>query len=377
MEYRNPKELQPHPISLSLYGENHIDDLAESIQEHGILVPLTITGKNLIISGHRRWRCALELNLEAVPIEVKTFIDEWAEKRAILGYNKQREKTFSQKMNEAQLLKELISQNTQKRQALSISDNSHQIQDHGPKVGEQTRDVIATKVGMGSGRTLSRAEEIWDKAQEGNIQAQELIKDLDSGEKTIRRALRELQATEKRETFVASKRDLPQGIFDVLYADCPWQYEFSEVSREVEKQYPTMTPQELKDLALQLETHIAEVSVLFLWATAPKLIEALEVMKAWGFSYRTHAIWDKEKIGMGYWFRGQHELLLVGTKGNYPPPAHEARFSSIIKEARTAHSAKPQRVYEMIESICPNSKYLELFARSKRKGWESWGNEPE
>jgi N6-adenosine-specific RNA methylase IME4 len=115
--------------------------------------------------------------------------------------------------------------------------------------------------------------------------------------------------------------------------------------------------------------------VLFLWATAPKLIEALEVMRAWGFSYRTNAVWDKEKIGMGYWFRGQHELLLVGVKGNYPPPITEARFSSVIRTERTDHSSKPDCVYEMIEAICPNSRYIELFSRKKRQGWESWGNQ--
>jgi len=76
--------------------------------------------------------------------------------------------------------------------------------------------------------------------------------------------------------------------------------------------------------------------VLYLWATAPKLLEAIEVMKAWNFSYKTHAIWDKEKIGMGYWFRGQHELLLVGTKGHFSPPAASLRIPSVIREARNS-----------------------------------------
>lgn len=77
-----------------------------------------------------------------------------------------------------------------------------------------------------------------------------------------------------------------------------------------------MELEEIKTLSIPS----ADNAVLFLWATAPKLKEALEVMEAWGFEYRTNAVWDKEIIGMGYWFRGQHELLLVGVKGEFSPP---------------------------------------------------------
>jgi ParB-like chromosome segregation protein Spo0J len=81
MEYRNPKDLMPHPVSLKLYGGNTIADLLESIKEYGIRVPLTITDKNVVISGHRRWHCACELELESVPVEVEHFEDELAEKK--------------------------------------------------------------------------------------------------------------------------------------------------------------------------------------------------------------------------------------------------------------------------------------------------------
>jgi len=125
-----------------------------------------------------------------------------------------------------------------------------------------------------------------------------------------------------------------------------------------------------------LDIPSAENSVLFLWATAPKLKEALEVMEAWGFSYRTCAVWDKEKIGMGYWFRGQHELLLVGVKGNFSPPAEENRFPSVIREPRTEHSRKPEIVYNMLETMFPCARFLELFARATTvKIGQSGGNE--
>lgn len=165
--------------------------------------------------------------------------------------------------------------------------------------------------------------------------------------------------------------DIPVG--DVYYADPPWKYDFSETTtREIENQYPTMELEAIK----QLEIPAPENAVLFLWATAPKLPEALEVMAEWGFQYKTQAVWDKEKIGMGYWFRGQHELLLIGTRGAFPAPSADARLSSVIRKKRTEHSVKPPEVHDMIERMCPNLRYVELFARSKyNEKWQVWGYE--
>ena len=164
--------------------------------------------------------------------------------------------------------------------------------------------------------------------------------------------------------------DMPVSLFNVILADPPWQYDFSETSsRAIENQYPSMPLQQIKGLRLP----IAENAVLFLWATAPKLSEALEVLKAWGFSYRTNAVWDKGKMGMGYWFRGQHELLLVRVKKEFSPPGTKARYRSVIRETRKGHSQKPNCVYEMIEAMFPTGQYLELFARNKRERWQSWG----
>ncbi len=161
-------------------------------------------------------------------------------------------------------------------------------------------------------------------------------------------------------------------LYDVIYADPPWKYSFSRSSsRKIENQYPTMALQEIKGF----EVPANENSVIYLWATAPKLREALEVMEAWGFTYKTHMIWDKQRIGMGYWFRGQHELLLVGTKGKYAPPDPSKRISSVISRKRERHSRKPEDVQLWIERAFPKARKLELFAREPRKGWEVWGNE--
>lgn len=176
---------------------------------------------------------------------------------------------------------------------------------------------------------------------------------------------------------------LLEGSFDLLYADPPWKYDFSETeSRAIESHYPSMSLDAIKGLKVRLPA--SNRCVLFLWATAPKLREAMEVIEEWGFEYKTHAVWDKEIIGMGYWFRGQHELLLVATKGKFPPPSEENRQSSILIRRRGEHSRKPIEVYDTIDNMLPQitTKY-ELFARPElfseglkekleKRGWIFW-----
>lgn len=171
---------------------------------------------------------------------------------------------------------------------------------------------------------------------------------------------------------------LPKGSFDIIYADPPWQYDFSETeSREIENQYPTMSIDEICNMELPQTT---DNCLLLLWATAPKLIEALKVIESWGFTYKTNGIWDKVKIGMGYWFRGKHELLLVATKGNFSPPEPENRIPSIYKEERLIHSKKPEYYYSWMKKSFPGCRITELFQRGKlikeKVGdLEGWGNE--
>ena len=172
----------------------------------------------------------------------------------------------------------------------------------------------------------------------------------------------------------------PNKKFQIILADPPWRYDFSkDNSDKIEKHYPTMSLEEIKSLKIP----VAKNAVLYLWATAPKLIEALEVMKNWGFTYKTNMVWDKEWIGMGYWFRGQHELLLVGVKGKFSPPK-DNRVSSVLREKRTIHSKKPDAIRRWINLWYPDYSKIELFARPFKDrlfvdgsltGWYVWGNE--
>ena len=162
--------------------------------------------------------------------------------------------------------------------------------------------------------------------------------------------------------------------YQVIYADPPWRYSFSKSkSRKIENKYPTMSVSEICEMSLPVDDN----AVLYLWATSPKLKEALQVMEAWSFEYKTHAIWDKVNMGMGFWFRGQHELLLVGVKGKFSPPEASLRIGSVIREKRGRHSKKPDKIRDYIRNWYKDKNCLELFARTKSKGWTSWGNEVE
>lgn len=228
--------------------------------------------------------------------------------------------------------------------------------------------------------SLEPAEQIeaWKRAitstPEGKITAAVVLK----AAKEIQQEKRDERRAERVEKIVgitSNNKPLDSiGKFPVIYADPPWRYDFSStVNREIENQYPTMDIEEICGLNINMIAN--DDCVLFIWATNPKLIEALKVIEAWGFEYKTNMVWVKDKIGMGYYARQQHELLLIATKGNLPTPDPSVRPSSVIYSDREQHSQKPLIVYDLIETMYPDFRKVELFARIEKKGWNAWGNQ--
>lgn len=187
-----------------------------------------------------------------------------------------------------------------------------------------------------------------------------------------RKELREFVRLYKRK--LTQPAELPAGTYSLIYADPPWRYDFAQDSADaIENQYPTMAVEEI--CALPVAGISAPDCVLFLWATNPKLREALEVMAAWGFAYKTNMVWVKNGIGLGYYARAKHELLLIGTKGEPAVPAPEDRPASVIEADKGRHSQKPACVAELLEGMYPKAQRVELFCRDPREGWAVWGNE--
>ena len=180
----------------------------------------------------------------------------------------------------------------------------------------------------------------------------------------------------KRERELGKKQlKMPDRVYGVIYADPPWRFEpYSRktgMDRAADNHYPTMDSEAI----MRLGVPAANDCVLFLWATAPMLIEAIYTMWAWGFAYKSNMVWVKDKIGTGYWTRNQHELLLIGTRGKIPAPAPGSQWPSVIEWPRLRHSAKPTMVRTMIENWYPTVPKIELFARERADGWAAWGQE--
>ena len=188
----------------------------------------------------------------------------------------------------------------------------------------------------------------------------------------VRRAL-----TDQRHDAGAPKlADLPAGKYRAILADPPWRFETwgdGGMGRSPESHYPTMSRGEIE--TLEVGPLAADDCALFLWVQSAQLLEAVGVMAAWGFDFRTTAfVWVKDDHpGLGYWTRRRSELCLLGTRGK--PQRIAKDVDEVIHAPRGRHSQKPAEVYERIERLVPGP-YLELFARERREGWDAWGNEP-
>lgn len=170
--------------------------------------------------------------------------------------------------------------------------------------------------------------------------------------------------------------------YSVIYADPPWQYKvYSKkgMGRSAESHYPTMSIEDIK--ALPVANLADKDCALFLWVTFPCLLEGFEVIKAWGFSYKTVAfVWVKQNKkadtlfwGMGYWTRSNVEICLLATKGR--PKRVHAGIHQVIVSHIEEHSKKPVEVQKRIIQLMGDVPRLELFARRKAEGFDVWGNE--
>jgi N6-adenosine-specific RNA methylase IME4 len=190
--------------------------------------------------------------------------------------------------------------------------------------------------------------------------------------KAARERWREIKLDQIGVLKAASKPlDPTVGPFNVIYADPPWDYIPAD-----QLGYPTMPLNEICDL-LRGKPVVARAAALFLWVPASLIGDGLKVIEAWGFKYRTQAIWAKGGSGMGPYFRVNHEVLLLATRGHtLPEVPPESRDTSVFEFPRRAHSQKPDEFYEVIERMYPEMPKLELFRRGvPRAGWYCWGNE--
>lgn len=167
--------------------------------------------------------------------------------------------------------------------------------------------------------------------------------------------------------------------YQIIYADPPWAYNDRGCRGSADGHYQTMGVDDIKNL--KIHSICSENCILFLWATYPYLIEAFEVIKAWGFTYKTLAFqWVKLNksgsgyfFGIGHWTRSNTECCLLAIKGK-PKPISK-KISQLVIAPRSRHSAKPAIVREKIVELMGDIPRIELFAREQSPGWDTWGDE--
>ncbi|HND22025.1 MAG TPA: MT-A70 family methyltransferase, partial [Acidobacteriota bacterium] len=349
--------------------------------------------------------------------------------------NATRSKTIEQKVREAEVWKEIEQAKARTRQTAFLKQGlqSPVVANFPPRDEPgKTRDIVARRVGFGSGRTYEKASQVVAMIDQertaGNIEHAEALQSIlnrqsvDAAARLIekpeaeRRAIldylvqgtvRDVQEAENRlarDTQRAVLADMAEknqrltyslGKFNVILADPPWPYN----SRAHHKtrfrggawgHYPLMTMDAIRELGYTVRELAAEDAVLYLWCTGPLLQEQLTVFEAWGFEYVTIGfVWVKLNPknqrpfhGVGFYTKSNAELCLFGKRGKTLRPAtdqvsqivypddqkSDSTSSPAILSERREHSRKPDEVYEAIETMYPNLPKLELFARNPRDG---------
>jgi N6-adenosine-specific RNA methylase IME4 len=195
---------------------------------------------------------------------------------------------------------------------------------------------------------------------------------------------------EKRERREERERELgarqlayPDKIYGLILCDDEWDHEVwsreTGMDRHAANHYPTAgdahTAEEIHERTKRRLTP-ADDCVLAMWTTNQHLAVAVELMALRGFRYVTNYCWGKDKIGLGYWNRERHELLLIGIRGAPPAPASGTQWDSLVMAPRAEHSAKPECFLEMLEEYFPTLPKIEINRRGPpRSGWDAWGNE--
>jgi len=173
--------------------------------------------------------------------------------------------------------------------------------------------------------------------------------------------------------------------YNIIYADPPWKYKQgksmgTQFQGACDRHYNTMDIKKICELPIN--DIAAKDSILFMWCTFPMLQEGLEVIKAWGFQYKTIGFnWLKLNkdgtpfFGVGYYAKSNGEICLLATKGHPHKFVINNDVSQVVFSRKLKHSEKPKAVYTKIERLLGNLPKIELFARHKREGWDVWGNE--
>ena len=389
---REEGKMTTHPAAdaFPMMDQNRFQDLVDDIREHGQHEPITLCD-GMILDGRNRYKACLELGINP---KTKDFDgDPWAyvwslngERRDLVAEQRFIIWDYCNGQSAAWQAEKARIQAEANRKRSEAAKAQHEVSK--PRAGEHKpvmvveHSVLPPKPKNEPGK---KAKATASKTNKGAVaRGEKLIKkrpdlaeDVRLGKKKPAEAHRQMKKDEVKEKTKA----LPEGKHRVIYADPPWKYNDAQAVKgdygtgtgAAVGHYPTMSLSELK--ALDIKNISADDSVLFLWATCPLLEDALELCKAWGFSYKANFVWDKVKHNMGHYNSVRHELLLICTRGSGTPEVSKL-FDSVQVIERQEHSRKPEEFRTIIDTLYPSGPRVELFCRGGQPaGWKAWGNE--
>jgi N6-adenosine-specific RNA methylase IME4 len=372
-----------------LMDEARFAELVDDIAEHGQRQPIVLCDGQ-ILDGRNRYRACLQLGIEpkfvdylgnpydyawsangqrrdmgleqraAIKLEVDEKSDEWDRKQ-----NKVAER--------ANAARGQASQKRERDEAGAFTSPAQTLRDTGRDHTAERENKTATAVAKEVG-TCTR---IVERQVELRSKRPDLAAKVRSGEMKPTEAMRQM----KKDEVVKKIAALPDGKYRVIYADPPWDYnnEFDVAGYTTvaaTDHYPVMPLSKI--CALDVKSLAVPGSVLLLWATFPLLPQALEVVKAWGFTYKTAFVWHKSRGAFGHYHKADAELLLLATRGSWCVPDIDDKVSQVQSFARANHSRKPDEWRELIDRLWPHGSRIELFARGHTSiRWHVWGAESE
>jgi ParB-like chromosome segregation protein Spo0J len=311
-------KFHPYAEIFPLLEGEEFDALVADIEQHGLREPIVELG-DAILDGRNRYRACKEAG-----VPIKTIKYDGKDPLAyVLSANLHR-----RHLNESQramVALAVANMPSGYRTDLEPSANLLKVSqsDAARMVGVSTRTVTSAAVvrDRGTRELIERVKRgevaVSLAAQVASLPKREQQRLTNGAEESLRSAVKQSRRSHREAGLAAAtekaSKALGTKLYSVISADPPWRFEprsrDTGMDRSADNHFPTMTVERI----CEMKVPAADDAVLFLWATVPMLPEALDVMKAWGFTYRSHCVWKKDRVGMGFWFRNIHELLLVGT----------------------------------------------------------------
>lgn len=370
-----------------MMGEEEYQALVQDIRSNGLLEPIWLyEGK--IIDGRNRYRACQKLNITP---DYRTWQGSGSPLAFVISLNlNRRHLTSSQKAVVALEVEKHLAQEARRQQGrrsdlLQKTAKSvrplHAAQEAGRLVGTNRHYVISAK------QISKRAPELLETVRRGQLtipEARQLSRLPADQRENVQTLVEEGKARNVKDGMrrvrlagqvqAIERMTLPKGKYHMLVADPPWPYtkRSSDTTHRGTIPYPSMSIEEIEKLSIGDLAH--DDCILWLWTTNAFMADAHRLAQSWGFEVKTILTWAKDRMGVGDWLRGQTEHCLLAVRGK--PVVMLSNQTTLLRGRVGEHSQKPRDFYRLVESLCPGSK-CELFARSRRDGWQTFGAELE